>query len=103
MTEIGERIVVLTIDFDYWHLGLNIRETLHCGRCKPQTKRPTEPDTRFPKPEVTTSEVVALVQPGTPIYASECHADLVAVLNETKALNPGKPIDVYSIDAHNDS
>ena len=90
---------ILSIDFDYWYLGLNVEKTFHCGRCVKRTGRPQETDSRFRLPEITQLEVIDLIWPGTPVYVSESHADISLVLDEVAS---NHNVDIYNIDAHSD-
>lgn len=91
---------LLSIDFDYWYLGLNVNNEYHCGRCQKRTKRPIKPDLRFSPPEIMIEDVVSIIRPGLPIYMSESHADIVILLKELK--NQFFQTRVYNIDAHSD-
>lgn len=82
--------ILLSIDFDVWHPGYACGFA-HCGFCKQERRewryaihereRPTmlcqlPVDSRVPPK----SSVLALIPKGTPVYAAECHAEILRVI-----------------------
>jgi hypothetical protein len=128
---------VLSVDFDYWYAGdFNIKEyadekpaSMHCGRCRrfrsfPHNLRlrPTvlqgdiycESDSgrifslhRESNLLIKVDDVLSKVTPGTTVFITECHADLVPILwqivKEHKIIDTSEMLDVAYVDYHDDS
>jgi len=93
--------ILLSIDFDVWHPG-DSSERCHCGRCLTQRDRKGEMEQRRPTdrcmcPHDNTvpskQAVLDLIPRGTPVYAAECHADIIQV-----ARGPLKKYGVHVVD-----
>lgn len=111
MAKIPTANLVLSVDFDVWHIGNSIAEGTsdfgHCGRCKAKRadgrfleesrpRKPVDVSTGFDELVPSKKAVLHLIPKGTPVFVAESHADIVPVLK--RYYNA----DVVDLDYHKD-